>query len=90
MDSSELKIIKQLMMELQDEMKLSEDDFGERLGRKKPEVEMIKIESKEESPELEAMEDESLEEDMDSGLEEMVAEESPEDKLKQRLMKLRG
>jgi hypothetical protein len=85
MEKKELEIISQLMEELQKQMEPAESDFAERLGRKKPEVEILKIEGKVPSDEEEVQEEES-EEDM-FGEPEM---ESEEDSLKQRLMKLRG
>lgn len=44
MDRSELEIIKELMAELEDKMQPGKDDFEERLGRKKPGVEVLKVE----------------------------------------------
>lgn len=75
----ELKIIMDLMEQLQDEMKYSEDDLGERLGREKPkrEVDVLKVEG--EIPE--EMDEMSMDEEEPS---------SPEDDLKRRLLKLRG
>lgn len=46
MEARDLEIIKQLMSQLQDEMKPSGDDFEERLGRKKPGIEIMKVEGK--------------------------------------------
>lgn len=73
----DLEIIKDLMDELIADMEPGEEDFSERLGRKKPEVGMMKIE----------VEGEGLpEEEM-----EMPFEEEDEDSLlKKRLMKIRG
>lgn len=42
----ELKLISQLMDQLQGEMEYDEDDLASRLGRKKPGIEMVKIEGK--------------------------------------------
>ncbi len=80
---NELEHIKELMDELITKMSYGEEDFSERLGRKKPEIEVMKVEG--EMPEDEMMEDEMMpmEEDMEM-------EASPADKLKKRLMKLRG
>ena len=76
MNSRKLEIIKQLMDELQEEMQYSEEDFGSRLGREKPTVEMMSLES---------------EEPMDGDELAMEGEvSSPDDELKDRLMKLRG
>ena len=74
----EFEIIEKLMEELKEKMQYGEEDFAERLGKKKPEVEVTKIEG--EMP-LEG-------EELMSG--EMEIAESPEDKLKNRLLKLRG
>lgn len=46
MDRSELDIIKELMAELESKMQPGKDDFEERLGRKKPGIEVLKIEGK--------------------------------------------
>lgn len=75
MDRSEFDIIQDLMNELQSHMELSEDDLGERLGREKPKVEVMKLESEE------PMEGDMMGDDMEMG---------PEEKLKARLMKMRG
>jgi len=86
MDRSELDIIKELMAELESKMEYGEEDFNERLGRKKPEVEVVKMEG-----ELPMSEEEEGSEDMTDLLsEEMGEEESVESKLKARLMKLRS
>lgn len=99
MDKREMQLIMELMEELQDQMKYGEEDFSERLGRKKPEIDVIKVEGKMEDPKLEHMEEElgtDLDDDQEMGEDpehmEMVLGEdvSPEEKLKQRLMKLRG
>lgn len=42
----ELELIKELMEELEGKMKYGEDDFNMRLGKKKPELEVVKIEGK--------------------------------------------
>ena len=80
MDRKELQIIQELMDKLSEQMELSEDDLGSRLGRQKPSLEAVKIEVE---PEME--EEES---------EEMPMEEpemsSPDESLKSRLMKLRS
>ena len=68
------------MEELQEEMQLGEDDLSSRLGRA-PKVEVVKMEAEP----LEG-EDEMID---DMGEMEME-EESPEEKLKQRLLKMRG
>jgi hypothetical protein len=76
MEDRKMQIITELMEELQGLMEYGSEDFDERLGRKKPEVEVEILASGEGEPMAE-MEDEMM-------------EESPEDKLKNRLMKLRG
>lgn len=87
----ELQVIMDLMKELQDKMEYGEEDLSERLGRKKPELEVMKIEG--EMPEMEDEKPEvelelgggmDMEEDCEPGM------ESPEYKLKKRLMKLRS
>ena len=70
------------MDKLAEEMELKEDDFSERLGRKKPVVEIENSPKKEEE-----CEDEDLV-SMDL-LEDEEEEESPENELKKRLMNLR-
>lgn len=79
MDERKFEIIKKLMDELQSEMGHSPEDLGERLGRPKPDGVSIEIESVD--PEME------LEDEMEMGDEMAVG---PEEKLKQRLLKLRG
>lgn len=64
-----------LMEELQEKMQYGEEDFAERLGRKKPEAVEMEVKLEGES------------EEMPEGFEE---EEGPEEKLKSRLLKLRG
>lgn len=87
MDKRELELIKELMDKLSDEMEYGEEDFAERLGRKNPEIEVIKMEG--EMPlEDEDMEDEDMEEDsMEPEMED--EESSPEEELKRRIMKMR-
>jgi hypothetical protein len=77
-EANKMEIISQLMEELQDLMGPSSGDFEERLGRPKPEME-IKVES----------EGAPMESDMGDGMED-EGFGSPEDKFKNRLMKLRG
>lgn len=85
MDDKTLEIIKELMEQLQDEMKPSAMDFDERLG-KKPKVEVIKVEGKLPGEEgLEKEEDMGMDLDSDGEM-----EMGPEDSLKKRLMKLRS
>lgn len=86
-NAKELEIIMELMEELKDSMEYSKDDFESRLGRKKPEVEVLKIEGELSSDE--DMPEEDMEEDMEDELP-MMEEPSEEDSLKQRILKLRG
>lgn len=72
----EFEVIMGLMEDLQDKMQYGEEDFSERLGRKKPDLEMMKVEVEP----MEDMEEEGYEEE----------EMGPEESLKSRLMKLRG
>lgn len=97
MERSELEIIKELMAELEAKMEPSKDDFEERLGRKKPEVAVMKIEGDipddaaeeaSESPEFEKKEEMMGDSENMEGMDE--EEMSPEAKLKSRLMKLRS
>lgn len=91
MDDRKLEIIKQLMEELESEMDMSHDDLGERLGRPKVEIDM----KSDKSPDMPmdgdmpmGMGDSS---DMD-GSDDMsdMDEMDPDEKLKQRIMKMRG
>lgn len=97
-----IKVIMDLMKDLQSEMEPSADDIDERLGRKKPGIEMVKIEGKmpmdKGVEKLEEKYGQDLDGDMEMGEDpehkEMVLgedeDESPEDKLKNRIMKMRG
>lgn len=93
MDKQELQIIQELMEVLQDKMQFGEDDLSERLGRQKPEVEVMKIEGKSEGdPMLEGAEAESgmdLDADKEMSMEDEF-DDSPEAKLKRRIMQMRG
>lgn len=80
----ELKIIRELMEQLEDEMKYSEDDFSERLGREKPKVDVVSISASDESREDQPEEEEDFEEFKEE------EKSSPEEELKKRLLKLRG
>ena len=92
---NELDLIQELMQELQDKMKYGKADVEERLSRhREPTVEVMKVEGDMPMPEKEEMhgEDPLMEEDEmvdDMGMDE-DEEQSPADKLKSRLMKLRG
>lgn len=88
MQDKELSLIKMLMDELQGEMAYDKDDFESRLGRKKPELEVTKIEG--ELP----LEDGDLEMEEEDEMDMMTdPDESPEmpekEDLMQRLMRLR-
>jgi hypothetical protein len=82
MESKKLEMIMKLMEELQEEMQYGEEDFSSRLGRKKPEIEVVSLEG--EMP-LEESDEMDMADDMGEGM-----DESPEMKLKSRLKKLRG
>jgi hypothetical protein len=75
MEERKLEIIQQLMEELQGLMEPGADDLGERLGRPKVEV---------------AIESEEPIDGMPADLEEADMEMGPEDKLKERILKMRG
>ena len=83
MEQKELQIIKELMELLQKDMEYDENDFSDRLGRKKPEVE-IELKSAHKMP-IESEEVGEL--DQPDLLDE--EEKSPGDDLKRRLLKLR-
>jgi len=101
MDDMKLKIIEELMEELKDKMEIGKDDFDSRLGRNKPDVSVVKVEG-EIDPKMEKAEEmmgEDLDHDMEMGEDPEHAamvmdmgeeDQSPEEKLKQRIMKLRG
>jgi hypothetical protein len=74
-----MEIIADLMDELKEAMGPSEDDIHERLGRPKPEMASVKIEAEPMGHEMPMDDDEGA-----------MPDESPEDKLKSRLMKIRG
>jgi hypothetical protein len=97
--NKELDVIMELMEDLQEKMQYGEGDFEERLGRKKPGIEVMKIEGKlpmgedeAEGMESEMGEDElAMESDPMMGAElDEELEESPEEKLKKRIMKMRA
>ncbi len=77
-----MEIIKQLMEQLQDEMGHSPDELGERLGRPKA----VSIEMSSDDPDMDGDDDsgEMLGDDSDLDM------NSPEEKLKARLLKMRG
>ncbi len=86
MDSKEdLAVILDLMEKLQDKMQYGEEDFNDRLGRKKPEVQVMSIEGEspmggDEEPDGDEMPP-MMGDDMD---------EDPDEALKRRLMQMRG
>lgn len=94
MDDRKMEIISQLMEELKEEMQYGEDDLASRLGRKKPDVAMMSIEA--EDPSMESEEEEigmDLDDDMEEGegpTHKAKIMGSPEEKLKERLLKMRG
>lgn len=104
MDKHELDIIQQLMEVLQDKMQHGEDDLSERLGRKKPGIEVVKVEGKlpmgddpmKEADAAAAMapgddrEMSEVPEHHSMSMGDDMMDESPEEKLKRRLMKMRG
>ena len=91
-----LKVIQELMSELQDKMEPTSEDFGERLGRPKPSIDVLKIEgsSDEGSDQGEGPAHEAdpmdPQEDMAEGEMGDHMGMGPEEDLKSRLMKLRG
>jgi hypothetical protein len=96
MHSKKLEMIKSLMADLEEEMSYGEDELSDRLGRKKPDVEVVSIKGEIKDPALEGME-EKLGMDLDGDMEmdegaehEAMIDDDPEEKLKSRLMKLRG
>lgn len=84
-DEMKLKVIQEIMDDLQSQMEMGRDDFDERLGRKKPDIEI-----------QEEVIGKDLDGDMEMGedpehMETVLGDdESPEDKLKSRIMKMRG
>lgn len=87
MDKRELDLIAELMEALQGEMEYSEDDISERLGKKKPEIEVVKMEMGKPMGEMSEGSMDMDEEDEDMPTMGMGDEEED---LKERLMKLRG
>ncbi len=85
-----LQQIIDLMKELQSSMAEGPEDLSERLGRKKPDLEVVKV-GIDAEPKLEGdIPNEELAEEELEGESPFEDEESPEDKLKSRLMKLRA
>lgn len=94
MDKSELGIIQELMEFLQDKMQYGHDDLGDRLGRPKPEMAIMKVEGS--MPGDDAMGDKMPTDDdqsppmgMDPDKDDDMNED-PDDSLKRRLMQMRG
>ena len=86
----ELEIIRQLMEKLEQEMSHDVDDFDSRLGRKKPDVEIMKV-SRDLPLEKEEEYGEDLgEEDLEMEPEEQGMLGGEEDDLMRRISKLRG
>lgn len=87
-----LSLIKRLMEELQGNMEYSKDDFEERLGRKKPEVDVTVL--KGEMPKRPMMMEEAAPEmggdSMEDDDEDMEDEDDDAGMLKKRLMRLRS
>lgn len=77
MNDRKMEIIQHLMEQLQEEMRPSGDELGERLGR--PKLEVVKMEG-----DLDG--EEPMEPDMDD---EEMEPASPDQDLKRRLLKLR-
>lgn len=85
MEKQKLEMIQKLMEDLINDMEYGESDFKERLGREEPEIEaVVKMESEIPSEEISEDIEPSIEDEMA-----MSEEESPEESLKRRLMKLR-
>lgn len=76
MDEAKFEIIKQLMEQLEGEMRPDAGEFAERLGREKPDVAIMSVEG-----------GDGMEGDMGEG--EML-EMDPKDELKERILKMRG
>jgi len=89
-DEMKLKVIQEIMDDLQDKMQDGPDDFDERLG-KKPDVAAMVVAGKgmpgdDDDGDMPPMGgDQDM--PMDMG---MMDDESPEEKLKARIMKMRG
>lgn len=94
MNRKELDIISQLMEELQGQMEDSSEDFDERLGRKKPDLEITKIKGEIDPNLMQDEEDEEMlgeeeEPSMEMFGDEDEMEESPEESLMARIRKLK-
>lgn len=100
MEKNTLDIIKQLMDQLQDAMKYTPDDLESRLGRKKPDAVMIKVEKDdpmlgkaEEKTGMDLDGDREIGEDPEHAAMVMGGDDDdmpPEDDLKSRIMRMRG
>jgi hypothetical protein len=87
MDDRKMQIIQDLMDQLQEELKPSGDELGERLGRPKIEVAQMDGDIGDPGPEMEAGEKGEMGEMGEDPDKEM--DDSPEESLRRRLMKLR-
>lgn len=92
----ELSVIRELMEKLVGEMQPDENDFSERLGRKKPDLEVVKVGiGMDPMEKAEEMSGRDMDDDMEMGEDPehaaMVMDEgmSPQEKFKKRLMALR-
>ncbi len=82
MNDRKMEIIQSLMEELQEMMEPGSEDFSERLGRPKPDVEISM------SGEMPPDEDEDMPTKSPMG-DDMSDEDSPDEMLKNRIMKMR-
>jgi len=95
MSAEKLKLIQKLMDELITDMEPTQDDYMEKLGKKKPEIEVVKMEGKlplgEMEDDMEGMDHEMGDESMDfSSIMNMDKEDEEESDLKKKLMKIKG
>lgn len=97
MDEMKLKLIQELMEELSDSMEMDKDDFDHRLGKGKS-VEVVKVSGDEPMEKAEEVMGEDLDDDMEMGedpehaaavLGDKMEALSPEEKLKERILKMR-
>lgn len=93
MTKDKMEIIQELMDMLKDEMQYGKDDFEERLGRKKPDMAIMKVEGDlepdEEKMGMDLDGDDEMGESPEHAKMVMGADDEDED-LKSRLMKMRG
>ena len=94
MDKRELQIIEQLMEELKGQMEMGAEDYDHRLGREKPAVEVVKMEGSLPMDDDDELEEPEMEADSDESpmMADIMPDEdmSPDEKLKQRILKMRG